>query len=78
MRIVAIGCLAVTLLSSAQGVESSGLINCELSSQDEDDTSRTTFADVIILRTRIHKGKHQYRHWNETWGRWVEPHWIDA
>ena len=35
------------------------------------------YADKIILRTRIHNGITQYRHWNETKGCWVEPDWID-
>ncbi len=37
----------------------------------------TPYADVIVLKTRIHNGKAQYRHWNETRGYWVEDDWID-
>lgn len=34
-------------------------------------------ADVIIRKTRIYKGRPQYRRWNETRGYWVDPYWID-
>lgn len=37
-----------------------------------------TYADVIKLVTRIHKGVFQYRHWNETRGVWVEDDWISV
>ena len=30
-------------------------------------------ADVIVYKTRIYKGKRQYRRWNETRGYWVDP-----
>lgn len=33
-------------------------------------------ADKIVTKFRIYNGKHQYRHWNETRGYWVEPDWI--
>lgn len=33
-------------------------------------------ADKIVMKFRIYNGKHQYRHWNETRGYWVEPDWI--
>ena len=35
------------------------------------------YADVIVLKTRIHNGVLQYRHWNETRGYWVEDDWTD-
>lgn len=34
-------------------------------------------ADVIVRKTRMYKGRPQYRRWNETWGYWVDPYWID-
>lgn len=34
-------------------------------------------ADVITIEYRLHNGKLQYRHWNATQGKWVEPDWID-
>ena len=42
-----------------------------------EDYDITPYADVIILKTRIHNGVAQYRHWNETRGYWVEDDWID-
>ena len=33
-------------------------------------------ADKIVTKFRIYNGKHQYRNWNETRNRWVEPNWI--
>lgn len=35
-------------------------------------------SDVIVLKMRVHNGRLQYRHWNETQGYWVEPYWIYA
>lgn len=34
--------------------------------------------DVIITRYRIYNGKIQYRRWNETKQRWVDPFWRDV
>lgn len=35
------------------------------------------YSDVIELKLRIAAdGRVQYRHWNATRGRWVEPDWI--
>ncbi|MCI8855806.1 MAG: hypothetical protein HFH26_04555 [Clostridiaceae bacterium] len=42
-----------------------------------EDYEVSPYADVIVLKTRIHNGKPQYRHWNETRGYWVEPDWVD-
>ncbi len=36
------------------------------------------FADVIVKKTRMYKGKLQYRHWNETRGYWIEKKWINV
>lgn len=33
---------------------------------------------VIITKYRVVNGKLQYRHWDVTMGKWVEPDWIDA
>ncbi|MFQ9156902.1 MAG: hypothetical protein ACLR5B_04495 [Blautia sp.] len=32
-------------------------------------------SDVIVIKTRIYKGKYQYRRWNETKRRWVDSKW---
>ncbi len=34
-------------------------------------------ADVIKRIYRMSHGILQYRSWNETWGYWVEPDWIN-
>ena len=34
-------------------------------------------ADVIVIKMRTYQGRPQYRRWNETWGCWVDPDWID-
>lgn len=34
-------------------------------------------ADVIETIFRVHHGKRQYRRWNKTRGKWVDPAWID-
>lgn len=34
-------------------------------------------ADVIVVKKRIYNGRPQIRRWNETWGYWVDPYWID-
>jgi hypothetical protein len=33
--------------------------------------------DVIVRKYRYYNGKLQYRRWNETYGYWVDPYWID-
>lgn len=33
--------------------------------------------DTIIKRYRNHNGKMQYRRWNDTKKRWIDPKWID-
>ena len=35
-------------------------------------------ATVIIYKTRYHNGRLQTRRWNETFGYWVDPYWIDV
>lgn len=32
--------------------------------------------DVIEYKFRVYKGKQQYRRWNATKGKWVDPYWI--
>lgn len=34
-------------------------------------------ADVIEIKYRVHNGIPQYRRWNATRNRWVDPDWID-
>lgn len=34
-------------------------------------------ADVIIAMTRTYNGVKQYRRWNETQKKWVDPYWIN-
>ncbi len=36
-----------------------------------------TRGDEIIIKYRIYNGIIQYRHWNVTKNRWVEPDWIN-
>ncbi len=35
-----------------------------------------TRGDEIIIKYRLYNGILQYRHWNVTKNRWVEPEWI--
>ncbi len=37
----------------------------------------TARIDVIVTKYRLYYGVVQYRRWNETWGYWVDPDWID-
>lgn len=32
----------------------------------------------IIKKYRVHNGTVQYRRWNVTTGKWVDPYWINA
>lgn len=41
-----------------------------------EDTRAIARADVIEKKYRVYEGVLQYRHWNATQGRWVEPDWI--
>ena len=34
-------------------------------------------ADVVVRKTRLYQGRLQYRRWNQTWGYWGDPYWID-
>lgn len=33
--------------------------------------------DIIVKKYRVYNGRHQYRRWNETKQKWVDPYWID-
>lgn len=35
-------------------------------------------ADVILRKYRLYNGVLQYRDWNETWAKWVQPYWTNA
>ena len=39
--------------------------------------SYETRATVIVRKYRILNGVRQYRRWNETFGYWVDPYWIN-
>lgn len=41
------------------------------------ENSIVPYADVIQTKYRIHNGVPQYRRWNSTKNRWVDPHWIN-
>lgn len=56
--------------SNVQLLENS-YVSCE--SENIENVQR---ADVIIIKFRVYEGVTQYRHWNETQGKWVEPDWI--
>lgn len=43
---------------------------------NDSDSMIVPYADVIVIKTRLYKGKQQYRRWNETRGYWVDPYWI--
>ena len=45
-------------------------------SVSNEDTRAIERADVIEKKYRVYDGVLQYRHWNATQGRWVEPDWI--
>lgn len=32
----------------------------------------------IVKKYRVHNGKVQYRRWNATTGKWVDPYWINV
>lgn len=34
-------------------------------------------AEVVEKRYRVHNGIVQYRRWSVTYGRWVDPYWIN-
>ena len=44
--------------------------------QTSGDSIIAPYADVIVYKTRIYKGKQQYRRWNEARGYWVDPEWL--
>lgn len=42
------------------------------------DSNITVYADVIEYKYREYNGRLQYRRWNRTKNRWVDPYWIYA
>ncbi len=42
------------------------------------DLTIVPYADTIVIKTRTYNGKLQYRRWNETRNRWVDPYWMDV
>lgn len=57
-------------------VSNAQVVSDGYTSLNVEDTRAVERADVIIKQYRVHEGKLQYRHWNETQGEWVEPDWI--
>lgn len=79
-RLLTAFCLAAiltsgTITASANTVEKEPEIPVTIASNSN---VAVPYSDVIetYFRTTT-DGRLQYRHWNATRGRWVEPHWID-
>lgn len=53
----------MTIISKAESVINSG--------------TEILTTDRIIRKIRVYKGRKQYRRWNATKKKWVDPHWID-
>ena len=75
---ILISCMALSLISNAAATET--FTNDSISKQNIEvsEIQSTPRADVIVLKTRLYKGKTQYRRWNETRGYWVDPSWLYA
>lgn len=67
--------LMLTVLAPAFSANASDVIT----SESEHITLETieTRSSVIVYKFRSYKGRPQYRRWNETTGRWVDPAWIN-
>jgi hypothetical protein len=71
MMIAGGGCNNTTLVEAAE------LWKVEDDYTNNEDHTAIMRADVIVKKYRINHGKQQYRRWNETRGKWVDPAWID-
>lgn len=76
-RILVTAIAAITLLSSgaiaasAAQPENPGI---STTSMNPGDNTR----DTIVVKYRTGpNGQRQYRRWNQTTGKWVDPYWID-
>lgn len=68
-----VGILFVILLVDVSSIQA---MAADYAIINVDDTRGIERADVIVKKYRFHGNELQYRHWNETQGKWVEPDWI--
>ena len=70
--------LCVTILFptavSAQEVDTREVSSVSL---DASDVTISPRADVIVVKFRVYNVVLQFRRWNETWGYWVDPYWMN-
>ena len=66
-------CFGLAVSANAETVEAER--GYETVVQSESDVTRAT---VIVYKIRYYRGRHQIRRWNETFGYWVDPYWIDV
>lgn len=72
-----VGAIAGVSICKSIVVEASefNLVSCyQISSAKNNNVVR---AVVIKKKYRIFHGRRQYRRWDETNGKWVDPEWID-
>lgn len=65
------------MASSKLVVEAADTRPCENQQMVDDANGAVICADSIVIKFRMYHGKQQYRRWNETRGKWVDPEWID-
>lgn len=63
-------CIIFGLLSNQLSLE------CKASDVENPGDS-IMMTDKIVYKTRKYNGRNQYRRWNATKKKWVDPHWID-
>lgn len=68
--------LALALMISGSVLSASAVENQVVEQSSENGGTIVPIADEIVTKFRVYNGKYQYRHWNETYGYWVEPDWI--
>lgn len=69
---VGIICFELGISANAQYIK--GTQEYKVTSQS---SLTSTRAVVIVRKLRYFNGRYQSRRWNETFGYWVDPYWID-
>lgn len=65
--------MVLSMPLAAQAVEVTSGVN-----ETAMETTISPRADVIVVKFRIYNGVLQCRRWNETWGYWVDPYWLNV
>lgn len=77
LLLTAVIALSISSVSTVktEAADSSVMENIRI--EESENNGIVTYADVIVRKYRIYNGQRQYRRWNSTQRRWVDPYWIN-